>query len=268
MSWSRNTHGALRLRLEQHVAQFFLCSNLIVMTELLQVKETMSSLEIAELTGKRHDAILRDIRNLLSQGVGVHNFVETFYKDKSNRKSPCFNLTKKGCLILASGYDAKLRERIIDRWEELETEKRNGGYQVPTSFKEALLLAAHQQELIEEQQKQIELKQETIELQQEEIQKAAPKVAYVDTVLQSVNTYAANLIAKELGMSAETLNKRLQEKGVQYKQGGVWVLTAKYQGKGYTKTRTHSYTRSDGSTGTSMLTVWTERGRAFIHSLF
>lgn len=108
-------------------------------------------------------------------------------------------------------------------------------------------------------------KQATIEAQATELEKQAPKVAYVDNVLQSVNTYNTNLIAKKLGMSAETLNKKLQEIGVQYRQGGVWVLMHKYQGKGYTKTRTHTYTRSDGSTGTSMLTVWTERGRAFIH---
>ena len=89
-------------------------------------------------------------------------------------------------------------------------------------------------------------KEETIELQQKELAQAAPKVQYVDTVLQSVNTYATNLIAKEMGMSAETLNKRLKEKGIQYRQSGVWVLTSKYQNKGYTKTRTHTYTRSDG----------------------
>lgn len=81
----------------------------------------MTSLEIAEVTGKRHDAVLRDIRNLLSQGVDAHNFVETSYIDKSNRQQKCFSLTKKGCLILASGYDALLREKIINRWEELET---------------------------------------------------------------------------------------------------------------------------------------------------
>lgn len=81
----------------------------------------MSSLEIAEVTGKRHDAVLRDIRNLLEQGVAAHNFVASCYTDKSNKKSPCFNLTKKGCLILASGYNAVLREKIIDRWEALET---------------------------------------------------------------------------------------------------------------------------------------------------
>lgn len=111
-------------------------------------------------------------------------------------------------------------------------------------------------------------KEETIELQQKEIALAAPKVQYVDTVLKSVNTYATNLIAKEMGMSAETLNKRLKEKGIQYRQSGVWVLTSRYQDKGYTKTRTHTYTRSDGSQSTAMLTVWTEQGREFLHSLF
>ena len=91
---------------------------------LIHETDKMSSLEIAEITGKRHDAILRDIRNLLSQGVNAHNFVEVEYTDKKGEKRPCFNLTKKGCLILASGYDAKLREKIIDRGEELELEKR------------------------------------------------------------------------------------------------------------------------------------------------
>lgn len=51
------------------------------MTELLKVKETMSSLQIAEITGKRHDAILRDIKSLLSQGVNAHNFVAVEYTD-------------------------------------------------------------------------------------------------------------------------------------------------------------------------------------------
>lgn len=101
-------------------------------------KRTISSLEIAELTGKRHDAILRDIRNLLNQGVNAHNFVEVEYTDKKGEKRPCYELTKKGCLILASGYDAKLREKIIDRWEELERDKQNGNFQTPSTYIEAL----------------------------------------------------------------------------------------------------------------------------------
>ena len=110
------------------------------MATLIHDTDRMSSLEIAELTGKRHDAILRDIRNLLKQGVSAHNFVETSYKQPQPRggykELPCFELTKKGCLILASGYDAILREKIIDRWESLEMEKRKP--QTPQTYIEAL----------------------------------------------------------------------------------------------------------------------------------
>ncbi len=100
--------------------------------------ETMTSLQIAEVTGKRHDAILRDIRNLLEQGVNAHNFVAVEYTDAKGEKRPCYNLTKKGCLILASGYNAILREKIIDRLEDLETEKRNDDFRIPQSYAEAL----------------------------------------------------------------------------------------------------------------------------------
>lgn len=95
------------------------------MAELLQVKDTMRSLDIAELTGKRHADVMRDIRNLLEQGVNERNFALVDYADKKGEKRPCYDLTPKGVLILASGYDAVLREKIINRLEELETARRN-----------------------------------------------------------------------------------------------------------------------------------------------
>lgn len=98
---------------------------------------------------------MRDIRNLLEQGVAALNFEPGNYKDANQQDRPCYYLTKKGCLILASGYDAKLREKIIDRWEELETEKQTGGFQIPQSYSEALKLATAQAEQIEQQQKQL-----------------------------------------------------------------------------------------------------------------
>ena len=106
------------------------------------------------------------------------------------------------------------------------------------------------------------------ELHKQQLQIAAPKVQYYNDVLMSSSTYTANQIAKELGMSAITLNRKLRERGVQYLQNGQWLLYSKYQGKGYTKTHTHPFVRSDGSMGTAMQTVWTEAGRLFIHSLF
>ncbi len=96
----------------------------------------------------------------------------------------------------------------------------------------------------------------------------APKVAYYDKVLQSQSTYTTTQIAKELGMSAGALNKRLKWAGIQFRQSGQWLLKVPYQNQGYTATRTHQWENRNGDTGTAMLTVWTEKGRLFIHYLF
>ena len=154
-------------------------------------KESMTSLEIAELTGKQHQHVMRDVRALLDQGVDASNFGLTSYTDKSNRQSPCYMLTKKGCLILASGYDALLREKIINRWEELETKERTGGFVVPQTFSQALMLAARQQEEIERQQKAIEAKDR-------KIAEDAPKVVFSDAVVGSKSSCLIGELAKIL----------------------------------------------------------------------
>lgn len=143
---------------------------------------------------------------------------------------------------------------------ECEKQLRNGKFALPTTYKEAL------QSLLEEVEAKERLQAQN-DLQRIELQKQAPKVAYYEDVLTSKSTYNANQIAKELGMSAVTLNKRLHELKVQYKQGGQWLLYHHHQDKGYTKTVTHTYTDSQGETRTSSSTVWTEKGREFIHSI-
>lgn len=97
----------------------------------------MSSLEIAELTGKQHSNVMRDIRALLDQGVNQINFELVDYTDKKGEKRSMYNLTKKGSLILASGYNAVLREKIIDRWESIETGQATPMYQVVQQSKES-----------------------------------------------------------------------------------------------------------------------------------
>lgn len=105
------------------------------------------------------------------------------------------------------------------------------------------------------------------EQKQREIKKMTPFADYAQKTLLSTNTYNTNLIAKEMGMSAKTLNQHLKRLGIQYKQHDVWVLSSKYVNKGYTKTTTFNYTASDGSQKSRMQTEWTEIGRAFIHWL-
>ena len=125
------------------------------------------------------------------------------------------------------------------------------------------------QKRVDEKQRALEFAQETITTQNEQLKLQAPKVKYVDDVLQSVNTYTSTQMSKELGLrEAEQLHKILKENGVMFKQSGQWLLTAKYCEHGYTKPRTHQFTRNDGSVGTNTTTVWTEKGRAFLHKVF
>lgn len=136
---------------------------------------------------------------------------------------------------------------------------------------DATILHAMQvlQKRVDEKQRALEFAQETITTQNEQLKLQAPKVKYVDDVLQSVNTYTSTQMSKELGLrEAEQLHKILKEKGVMFKQSGQWMLTAKYCEHGYTKPRTHQFTRNDGSICTNTTTVWTEKGRAFLHNMF
>ena len=75
------------------------------------------------------------------------------------------------------------------------------------------------------------------------------------------------LIAKDYGKSAKWLNSYLHEKGVQFKQGNVWLLYQKYAQQGYTNTKTHSYNGDDGEVHTKIHTYWTQKGRLFIYNL-
>lgn len=156
--------------------------------------------------------------------------------------------------------------------EVLPSIRTNGGYIASTQDDSPELIMARAlqvaQATIDRHKHQLEQANERIALQSTQLKQQAPKVKYVDEVLQSTNTYTSTQMSKELGMKdADRLHKALREKGVMFKQSGQWMLTAKYCGHDYTKTRTHQFTRSDGSTGTNAITVWTEKGRAFLHKI-
>lgn len=127
---------------------------------------------------------------------------------------------------------------------------------------------AKREERLKQLEAQTEQQQATIELQDKEIKEAAPKVNYYNNHLQSVNTLTSTQIAKQIGMDAEKLHKKLKEANVIYRQSGQWLLHSPYSTWGLHSTRTQTYTRSDGSIGTNVYTVWTERGRRFIIALY
>lgn len=155
--------------------------------------------------------------------------------------------------------------------EILRSVRKHGAYMTQSTLEQALtspdFLIQLAIKLKEEQTKSAMLEEKNLILE-EQNRVAAPKVEYHDTVLMSADTYTTNQIAKELGISAVTLNRKLKSLGIQYNQSGQWLLYAKYQNKGYTKTHTYTFTHvTTGQPGTKMRTVWTEKGRKFIHEL-
>ncbi|ARK13040.1 phage antirepressor KilAC domain-containing protein [Fibrella sp. ES10-3-2-2] len=112
---------------------------------------------------------------------------------------------------------------------------------------------------------QIEEEKERLE---KELAAAQPKVDYVDEVLDTTDCVVTTIVASELGYTAAVFNRLLKERGIQWKVNGVWVLTSKYAGKGYTQMRTHTYHDNKGERHASVYMVWTQRGRALLHYLF
>ena len=103
--------------------------------ELFNKEMTMSSLEISKLTGKMHKNIIRDIENMFNEledesfnrlkSEPVKSYESKFkgtYKDTKGEERICYNLPKRECDILISGYSIKYRAAIIDRWYKLENE--------------------------------------------------------------------------------------------------------------------------------------------------
>ena len=170
----------------------------------------------------------------------------------------------------------KSEAKAFRKWitsEVLPSIRKSGGYIATTQEDAPELIMARAlqvaQATITKHQQMLEQANERIALQDTQLKQQAPKVKYVDEVLQSVNTYTSTQMSKELGLrEAEQLHKILKDKGIMFKQSGQWLLAAKYCGMDYTKPRTHQFTRNDGSIGTSTTTVWTEMGRAFLHKVF
>lgn len=173
------------------------------MKDLMNITRTdgITSIEIAEITGKRHDNVVRDIRSILNKGVSVLNFEETSYKQQMPnggvKEIPCFLLTPKGCLILASGYDALLREKIVNRLEELEIQNRENktiqSYQIEDPIKRA-------ERWIEEEKERQRLQLENQKKEQLIIEQQ-PKVVLADAITASEHSFPIKELATILAQN-------------------------------------------------------------------
>ena len=164
-------------------------------------KETMSSIEIAELTGKQHKHVMEAIRTMEPawQNVNGSNFRLVDYTDKKGEKRPCYELNKTECLYVATKFNDEARAKLVLRWEELETEK-----QKDLSPAEYLLRQAQMMVENERRMKALENKVDEIEQRTTTDLKHSTVVAYVsrNNINLDVKRYGA------IGTKASNLCKK------------------------------------------------------------
>lgn len=129
--------------------------------------QTMSSREIANLTGKEHSHVLRDIRSMIDQ-LQNPNLDSKEYQVilAPNNMTAEILLNKDLSICLVSGYNVQLRMMIVKRWSELEAQQQ---FALPTTFSQALLLAAQLEEQKEQLALQVVQQQQVIEVQQVDV---------------------------------------------------------------------------------------------------
>lgn len=151
--------------------------------------------------------------------------------------------------------------KYFKKWvtsEVLPAIRKHGTYNlVPRTLPEALRAYAEEVEkniLLEEKTKQQNLLLEELQ----------PKADYCDEILRTTNCLTVREIAKDYGMTAQKLNKKLNEIGIQYKQGNTWLPYAPYARSGYTKSET--VLSEDSDTTYVLNTKWTQKGRLFLYN--
>lgn len=169
-------------------------------------------------------------------------------------------------LILSSKLPNARRFKHWVTSEVLPSIRKHGVYAIDELLANPDTLISALQELKAERERAKALEQ-TVAVQHQQITEMKPKASYYDVVLNCKDLVAISVIAKDYGWSAKKMNKYLHKKGVQFKQGDIWLLYQDYAELGYTSTKTHSYNGNDGTTHTKLHTYWTQKGRLFIYGL-
>lgn len=234
--------------------------------------ERMTSLQIAEITGKNHFDVMRAIRKMEPawEKINESKFALVDYQDKKGETRPCYSLNKEECLYIATKFNDEARAKLIKRWKELEEQHQKPS--LPQNYLEALksLVKAEEEreqlalENRKQQQEIVTISKANMELGNK-ITEMLPKVSYYDQILQSNATMTITQIAQDYGMSAVRMNKELESMRIQHKVRGQWILYGQFLTGGYIHSRAVDIIRSDGRHDVKYNTEWTTKGRIFLY---
>ena len=202
----------------------------------------MTSLEIAELTGKQHKNVMQAIRNMEPAWEKVNGlkFQLVEYRDQKGELRPCYQLTKTECLYIATKFNDEARAKLVLRWEELETEdirRKMSEVRCLPEPKEILRLA---DEIIGEG---LRMLNESAE-----------------------DTLTATQVAKTFNMSVYDFNCVVRDMGIQYRRHGRWNISDDLVGRDLVRLRTHVSYSLKGEKKVRTYMTWTLNGLRFLNA--
>ena len=215
----------------------------------------MTSLEIAELTGKQHKDVMRAIRKMepaWEKTCGRKFALTSRIIEQPNggtREVPCYSLTKTECLYIATKFNDEARAKLVLRWEELESEK-----------------------FFDEQSGKAERK-----VKSEKFCLPEPKkiLALADeimgTALSAINadaedTLTATQVAKTFNMTVSDFNAVLCNMGIQYRRYGRWNISEDLEGRDLVRLRTYVSYSLKGEKKIRTYMTWTMNGLRFLNA--
>ena len=211
----------------------------------------MTSLEIAEVTGKQHYHLMRDIRNMEAawEKVNGTKFGLVEYKDSKGELRPCYSLTKMECLYIATKFNDEARAKLVIRWQQLE---RRSLSPIPSPKGEG---SCYPQNLL---------------MTEADVVNEAQRI--IGRTIVTFNEHAdgcvtATDIAEAIGMEVKDLNSFLTDRKVQRWSRGQYRLTPEYEGLGLAQDRLFVYYSKDGKQKERTYLVWTQKGAEMIDKM-
>lgn len=209
---------------------------------------SMTSQEISELVGSRHDKVKQSIERLANRKGADGNPAPVIQlppmgkvRNHIGQNVSEYIFTgdqgKRDCLVVVAQLSPEFTGRVVDRWQELEAQQTPT---IPQTYAAALLEAGRLAQLVEDQSKQLAL--------------AAPKVEFVDQYVESTGLKGFRQVCKLLQANETTFRQFLVDKKIMYRLNGEWTATAQHIEAGRFATKTGVNQHNDHAYSSSLFT--------------
>ena len=202
----------------------------------------MTSLEIAELTGKQHNDLMKAIRKMEPAWLKVNggNFSLVEYRDKKGELRPCYQLTKTECLYIATKFNDEARAKLVLRWEELEMADVRRKMSDVRCLPEPQKILALADKIIGEGLRMLNEPAE--------------------------DTLTATQVAKTFNMTVNDFNCVMRDLGIQYRRHGRWNISDDLEDRDLVRLRTHVSYSLKGEKKVRTYMTWTMNGLRFLNA--